>query len=406
MATYKYEGVDRAGKSQKGNVVARNDRDARRVLRSQGIRVKKLNEPSIFEVDLNQLLAEKGLVSAFGTKELTLFTKQLGVMINAGVPIMQALEILYKAERHPLLKKSVKEISMDVGGGKTIAEALDKQKGFSKLYVNMVKAGESGGVLDDVLNKLAEHMERQQEISRKIKSAMTYPIIVVIVGIAVVIGMMYFVVPKFQEMLQSNGQELPAITQFVIDVSEFMQNYILHVVGGIFLFFVLLRTFVSSKQGKPIADIVLMNSPIFGSINIKGNLATLCRTLSTMLSSGVSLIDALDICIDTLSNSKIAEDMKEVKRNVVQGKTLTEPLTKIKYFPEMVAQMIRVGEQTGNLDSMLMKISEVFEQELNYLIDNMTKMIEPIIIVVLGGMVAVILLAMYMPIFMGAGGSG
>ena len=208
MAKFKYEGVDRTGKARKGFVIARDNKDARKSLRTQGIRAKKITAPSIFELDINEMLVEKGLAKAFGPKELTLFTKQLAVMIGSGVPIMQALELLHKAERHPILKKSVREISIDVGGGKTIAEAMERQNGFGKLYVNMVKAGESGGVLDEVLEKLSSHMERQQEISRKIKSAMTYPAIVVLVGLAVVIGMMYYVVPQFQEMLSDNGQEL------------------------------------------------------------------------------------------------------------------------------------------------------------------------------------------------------
>ncbi|MCO4792691.1 MAG: type II secretion system F family protein [Bacteriovoracaceae bacterium] len=403
MGTYKWDGLDKNGKRGHGHVVARNEKEARKILRSQGVRPKKLTPPSFLEFDISEWMIENGYAKGFGVKELNQFTKQLAIMINAGVPIIQSLEILNKAEKHPVLKRTVSEIGREVSEGATIADAMRKQKGFSPLYCNLVKAGESAGILDTILTKLAEHMEKQEKTKAQIKSAMTYPAIVVLVGIGVIWGLMVFVVPQFMGMLESNGQEVPAITQFVVDCSNFFQEYTSVLLPSFGVFIWAMLNFIKSKFGKPIFDNFMMQVPVFGGIVIKGNLSSFSRTIATMLSSGIALIDALAICIDTLDNVVIANDIKEVKRQVTQGKTLFEPLSRINYFPDMVASMIRIGEQTGSLDAMFMKVSSVFEEEVNQLVTDMTKLIEPIIIVVLGGIVAVILVAMYLPIFMSAG---
>lgn len=405
MGKWKWEGVGKDGKRARGQIDANSQREARKLLRAQGIRPKRIIAPSMLDVDLGELMVEKGLAKAFTMKELTFFTKQLAIMINAGVPIMQALEILYKSEKNPTLKRSVRKISNDVGEGQTIAEAMSKQKGFDKLYCNLVKAGEAGGILDEILNKLSSHMERQEKTKQQIKSAMTYPGIVTVVGIGVIWGLMVFIVPQFQEMLNDTGQETPAITQFVIDTSEFLGEYTPIMLPAFIIGFLLLKSWIKTPVGKFMFDRTMMKLPIFGGIIIKGNLSSFTRTLSTMLGSGVSLIDSLDICIDTIDNGVIVNDLKNVKKAVTEGKTITEPLEKIEYFPDMVSSMLKVGEQTGNLDKMLVKVAEVFEEEVNVLVENMTKLIEPAIIVVLGGAVATILVAMYLPIFMSAGGA-
>ncbi len=404
MGQWKWEGLDKAGKRTMGSIEASSEKEARKLIRAQGNKVKKVTPPSILEFDLGEWMVDKGFASSFGTKELCQFTKQLSIMINAGVPIIQALEILFKSEKNPTLKKSVKGIARDVGEGLTIAEAMAKQKGFDKLYCNLVKAGESGGILDTILDKLTIHMEKQQRTKAQIKSAMMYPAIVTLVGIGVIWGLMVFVVPQFVGMLEDTGQEMPWITELVINCSDFFGEYTGTAVPIIGVLGVILNSFIKTPQGKIIFDKIMMNMPIFGGIIIKGNLSSFARTLSTMLGAGVSLIDSLDICIDTIDNGVIAADLKQVRKKVVEGKTLTEPLLKINYFPDMVAQMIKVGEQTGNVDQMLEKVADVFEDEVNTLVEGMTKMIEPIIIVVLGGIVAGVLVAMYLPMFMSAGG--
>ena len=388
MAKWKWEGLGKDGKRAKGEIQASSQREARKLLRGQGVRPKHIIAPSILEFDLGEYMVEKGIVKAFGAKELTNFTKQLSTMINAGVPILQSLEILFKAEKNPSLKRAIKTIATDVGEGKTIAEAMSRQKGFDKLYCNLVKAGEAGGILDTILDKLAEHMEKQEKTKQQIKSAMTYPGIVCVVGGGVVWGLMVFVVPQFQQMLKDTGQKTPAITQFVVDTSNFLQNntlILLPVLLGIIIAF---SAYIKTPVGKFMFDRTMMKVPVFGTIIIKGNLSSFSRTLSTMLSSGVALIDSLDICIETIDNGVMVKDITVVREAVVQGKTLTDPLIKIDYFPEMVGQMIKVGEATGNLDNMLLKVADVFETEVNQAVEDMTKLIEPLIIVVLGGIVA------------------
>jgi type IV pilus assembly protein PilC len=405
MPKWKWEGLDKEGKKSRGAIEALSQREARKLLRAQGLRPKRIIAPSILEFDFNEWMIEKGIAGSFGAKELTNFTKQLSTMINAGVPIMQSLEILYKAEKHVTLKRSIKKISTDVGEGKTVAEAMSSQKGFDKLYCNLVKAGEAGGILDTILDKLAVHMDKSEKTKTQIKSAMTYPGIVCVIGFGVVYGLMVFIVPKFQEMITSTGQEMPWITQTVIDISNFLQSNTLIILPLIFITLAALSAWIKTPVGKYVFDRMMMKMPIFGGIVIKGNLSQFTRTLSTMLSAGVSLIDSLDICIETLSNGVIQRDVTAVRKAVTEGKSFTEPIMKIDYFPDMVSQMIRVGEQTGNLDQMLIKVADVFEEEVNVLISNMTKMIEPLIIVVLGSIVATILVAMYLPIFMAGGGT-
>lgn len=405
MANWTFEGLNKDGKRESGTVQATTEKEVRRILRGRGIRPKKINPPSILEFDIGEWMVDKGFAKPFGPKELMHFTKQLSIMINAGVPIIQALEILFKSQNHPVMKRSVKTIAKDVAEGKTIAEAMEQQKGFDKLYCNLIKAGETGGILDTILDKLAVHLEKQEKVKAQIKSAMTYPGIVTLVGIGVIWGMMVFVVPQFVGMLADTGQDPPAITQFVIDASAFFGEYTIYLLPGLIVVLVILSSWIKTPSGKIVFDNLMMRMPIFGGIVIKGNLSSFTRTLATMLSSGVSLIDALDICIETIDNGVIAKDLVTVRKKVVEGKTLTEPLLKIEYFPDMVSQMIRVGEQTGQIDGMLEKVADVFELEVNELVDGMTKLIEPLIIVVLGGIVAAILVAMYLPMFMAAGGA-
>ncbi len=405
MGKWRWEGLDKNGKKAAGVLDASSEKEARKLLRAQGLRAKTLTPPSFLEFDITEWMIEKGLAKPFGPKELCSFTKQLSIMVGAGIPIMQCLEIQYKAESNLVLKRAVKEIHREVGEGKSIAEAMSGQNGFSRLYCNLVKAGEAGGILDGILQKLAIHMDRQEKTKSQIKSAMTYPAIVTIVGIGVIWAMMVFVVPQFVGMLLDTGQEVPGVTQFVIDTSDFLGEYSLTALPILFVLFFLLNAYIKTPSGKVVFDNIMMRLPLLGGIIIKGNLATFSRTLATMLGAGVSLIDSLEICIETIDNGVIARDITDVKKKVVEGKTLTEPLAKIEYFPEMVSQMVRVGEQTGNIDQMLEKVADVFEEEVNALVEGMTKLIEPLIIVVLGGIIATILVAMYLPMFMSAGGA-
>lgn len=406
MPKFKYAGFTQDGKKVESEIDASNITEAKKLLRRQRIRTTKISPPSIFESDLGQWMVEAGLSKPFGRAELTRFTRQLAILINAGVPIMECLEILYKQEQNFTLKNSVKAIQVQVEEGKSLFEALSSQKGFDKLYCSLVKAGEAAGILDGILNKLAEYMEKQEKLKKQVKSALTYPVIVVFVGIIVIFGLMVFVVPQFVGMLQESNQEVPWVTQTVIDVSNFFQNYTLLLIAALVAGTLLFFNYIKTSQGKQQWDKFTMTAPMFGMLVIKGNLGSFTRTLATMLAAGVPIIDALQICIETLDNTQIAKDLTKVRQAVVEGKSITEPLSRIKYFPPLVTQMMKVGESTGNLDTMLVKVADVFEQEIEELVGNLTKMIEPLILVVLGGIIGFVLIAMYLPIFMSAGGAG
>lgn len=404
MGKFTYEAVDSNNKKITALVEAENEKEVRKILRAQGLRVKKITPPSLLEFDFGQWMVEKGIAKSVDNKSMGNFTKQLSVMINAGVPILQSLEILYRTEKNASFKASIKKVAQDVGEGKTIAEAMTGQKCFTKLYCNLVKAGEAGGILDGILKKLALHMEKQEKTKKQVKSAMTYPVIVTFVGVLVIWGMMFFVVPQFMGMLKESNQQVPWITQFVVDISDFVGSYSMIMIPSFFVAILAIVSFVRTPHGKVAFDNMILKAPIFGVIIIKGNLSSFTSTLSTLLSAGVSLIDALDICIETIDNTVIAKDIGEVKKKIIEGKSMTEPLSQIDYFPELVTSMIKVGEQTGQVDQMLMKVAQIFEEEVEEAIGAMTKLIEPLIIVVLGGAVALILVAMYLPIFMSAGG--
>ena len=404
MGNFKYTGVGSDGKKVDGEIDAKDLEHAKRVLRRNGVRVQTIKAPSALDIDLGVLLVQKGILKPFGMVELNRFTKQFAILINAGVPILESLEILAKQERNPALRLTIKSIVENIGAGKSLHESMAKQKGFSKLYTSLVKAGEAAGILDGILTKLSEFMEKQDAIRKKVKGALTYPTIVVVIGTLVTWGLMYFVVPQFVQMLKEGNQEIPGITQFVIDISNFLQEYTLLMVPILFGGLLIFSNYIKTKQGKITWDRFTMQAPLFGGIIIKGSLSSFSRTLATMLTAGVPLIDSLEICIETLDNTQIAKDIKTVKEAVIKGKSITEPLGRIKYFPPLVNQMVKVGESTGNLDEMLLKVADVFEQETEELIGNLTKLIEPIILVGLGGVIGTVLIAMYMPIFMQAGG--
>lgn len=404
MGKYRYQGFDAGGKKIDGSIEADSEKEARKLLRRQNIRATSIRAPSILELDLGEFLADKGLSKPFGQAELMRFTRQLAILINAGVPILESLEILEQQEKNPTLKKVVRNISVQVEEGKSLHDAMMGQLGFTKLYCSLVRAGESAGILDTILNKLAEFLEKAEKLKKQVKSALTYPVIVVIVGIAVVFGLMTFVVPQFVSILQESNQEIPWVTQTVIDISNFFQNYTLLLIVGLFSTTMIFLNYIKTTTGKKQWDIFTMKAPLFGMLVIKGNLGSFTRTLATMLSAGVPIIDALEICIETLDNTQIAKDLEKVRKAVIEGKSITEPLKRIRYFPPLVTQMIKVGESTGNLDQMLIKVADVFEEEVEELVHNLTKLIEPIILVVLGGIIGFVLIAMYLPIFMTAGG--
>ncbi len=397
MGEFKYEGFNREGKKVNGAIEASNPHEAKKLLRRQGVRAKKIQKPSLFEKDLGLVISEKMGLKGFADEDLSRFTNQLSTLINAGVPILQSLE------KNFALKSCLVRITQAVGDGKSLFEAMEAERSFDKLYCHLVRAGEVAGILNEILDKLSAFLDKKIALKKQVKSAMMYPAIVSVVGVVVVAGLMTFVVPQFVGMLTDSGQEIPWVTQTVIDVSDFFQNYIVHMFVGTILTIGGVVYAKKTPRGKLFFDKLILRVPLIKNVIIKGGLSGFTQTLSTMLSSGVSIIDALDICAETIDNSVMSKDIKRVKMAVVKGKNLTEPLKRIDYFPDLITQMIQVGESTGNLDDMLKKVADVFEVEVEGSVQSMTQMIEPLILVVLGGIIGFVLIAMYLPIFMSAG---
>jgi type IV pilus assembly protein PilC len=403
---FKYEGINREGKKVSGEMDAVDIAEVKKVLRRSGIRTSKIQAPSMLDMDLNQLIGELVGAKGFSDKDLSRFTNQLSTLIDAGVPIVQSMEILYKQEKSIGLKRAIKSVAKQVSEGKSLHDAMTETGAFDRLFCYMIKAGESAGIIDQILARLSAFLEKKQALKKKVKSAMTYPAIVTVVGIGVVTFLLAYVVPMFVDMIKESKQEIPAITQFVMDVSEFIQNYFLLMLGGGIAGAIGIAYALKTPQGRAVYDELMLKLPIFKDLTIKSNLSTMTQTLSTLIAAGIPILDALDICVDTIDNGIIAKDIAKVRVAVAGGKNMTDPLKRVTYFPPLITQMIEVGESTGKLESMLHKVSKIFEIEVEGAIQTITSLIEPLILVVLGGTIAVVLVAMYLPIFMSAGGAG
>ncbi|TAN40322.1 MAG: type II secretion system F family protein, partial [Nitrospirae bacterium] len=334
-------------------------------------------------------------------KDIVVFTRQFATMIDAGLPLVQALEILSGQVENKTLAKALIAIKNDVESGSTYADALRKHpKVFTELYANMVAAGESGGILDTILNRLAAYMEKAMKLKKKVKGAMVYPIVVSSIAIIVIAVIMIFVVPTFSKMFMSMGGKLPLPTQIVIDASHFIAGLggllTAITIAGLGVAFVQFR---KTEKGMHTTDKVFLQLPIFGMILKKVAVAKFTRTLSTLISSGVPILDGLEITAKTAGNKVIEYAVFEIRQAVSEGKTLAEPLMKSKVFPPMVTHMIAVGESTGALDTMLSKIADFYDDEVDSAVNNLTSMMEPMLMVFLGGSVGFIVVAMYLPIF-------
>ncbi|MEX2530471.1 MAG: type II secretion system F family protein [Gemmatimonadota bacterium] len=335
-----------------------------------------------------------------GTRDIVIFTRQFATMINAGLPLVQCLEILSEQTDNETLGKTVREVLYDVESGNTLADSLDKHpKVFTKLYVNMVAAGEAGGILDTILLRLATFLEKNDALVRKIKGAMIYPIVITVVAAAAVAILLIFVIPTFQQMFASAGVPLPLPTQIVIAMSGFMQAYWWAVLVAIALGVVAFRQFYKSDTGEAVVDRALLNFPILGDMLRKAAVARFTRTLGTLVSSGVSILEGLEITAKTAGNRVIHDAVMGSRSSIAGGETISAPLKKSGVFPPMVVQMINVGEQTGGLDEMLTKIADFYDEEVDAAVSALLSALEPVMIVVLGVVVGGMIVAMYLPIF-------
>jgi type IV pilus assembly protein PilC len=396
MATtvFLWEGKTRQGSIQKGEISANNKDEVLALLRRQNI------------LPVSVSAKPREITISFGApkitdKDIVIFTRQLATMIDAGLPLVQCLEILGSQTENKSLSKIIVQVRTDVESGATFADALKKHpKAFDNLYVNMVAAGEAGGILDTILGRLATYMEKFAKIKKQIKSAMIYPSVILFVAVAVVAILMIFVVPMLANMFKDMGQALPLPTRIVIWLSDFLSGW-----GGISIALFFIAVFVGISQsrkteaGLRATDRVAMNLPVVGMLIRKVAVAKFTRTMGTLLTSGVPILEGLIIVAKTAGNKVIEEAIMATRQSVSEGKTLAEPLSKSKVFPAMVNQMIAVGEATGALDNMLNKIADFYDEEVDAAVTALTSLLEPMLMIFLGTTVGFVIVAMYLPIF-------
>ena len=406
MGTFAYTGRNRQGVVKKGEVSARTRDEAMEQLRRQNIVVINLDERAVKEGGGWTFELGGGVTD----KDLVIFTRQFATMINAGLPLIQALEILASQSENKQLRKAVGEVRIQVEGGATFADALQKHpKVFDELYVNMVHAGEIGGLLDTILGRLAKHIEKAMKLKAQVKAAMVYPAAILGVAVIVISVLMIWVIPIFAKMFaeMSGGKiGLPGPTQIVIDVRNFMQSYIVHLVIGAVLAGWGIKKYYATPKGRLAMDRMFLKLPIVGELIRKTAVAKFTRTLGTLITSGVPILDGLSITAKTAGNKVIEEAIMAARMSISGGKTIAEPLSKGEIFPKMVTHMISVGETTGALDAMLGKIADFYEDEVDQAVASLTSLLEPMMMVFLGTLIGFIVVAMYLPIFQMAAAIG
>jgi type IV pilus assembly protein PilC len=393
--TYEYKVRDRAGNLVSGQLIGDSEGLVMTKLREMGmtpIEVKKANAGLKMEINLRP-----GRVKL---KDLAVFSRQFATMVNSGLPILRALSILSEQTANKELQKVLVQVRLDVEQGASLSGAMERHpKAFSDLYVAMVKAGETGGVLDNVLLRLADNIEKEVELRRKVKSAMTYPVVVVLLVMLILSAMLLFVVPQFKSIYAQLGGELPLPTRILLSVSNALRTYwylfLLLIFGTAFAF----RRYKRTDRGRAQADAVKLRIPVFGGLFHKTALSRFSSTLGMLLRSGVPILQALDIVADTVNNKVISGAVGDVQEAVRQGESMAKPLSRHKVFPPMVVQMLAVGEETGGVDTMLDKVAEFYNSEVSASVDALTSLIEPLMIAIIGGAVGAAVIALYMPMF-------
>jgi len=389
MATFSYTARAAKGELKSATIEATSREEAISQLRKQRLNVIKIDE--------QQKRKKPGKVSM---RDIVIFTRQFSTMINAGLPLVQAMGILAEQSENPSLREITKQVVFDVESGNTVADALRKHpSAFSELYVNMVAAGEAGGILDTILMRLAVFMEKNDALIRKVKGAMIYPGVIMTVAAGAIIVLLVFVIPTFQKMFAEAGIALPLPTQIVIGMSQALQSYwwavILAVVGIVYS----VKKYYATNDGKLVIDRLMLKAPVLGDVLRKSAVSRFTRTLGTLIGSGVSILDGLEITAKTSGNRVIQDAIMESRASIAGGETISAPLKKSQVFPPMVISMINVGEQTGGLDEMLTKIADFYDEEVDAAVSGLLSLMEPVMIVFLGVVVGGMVVAMYLPIF-------
>jgi len=333
-------------------------------------------------------------------RDVVIFTRQLSTMIDAGLPLVQSLEILANQQENPTFKKVLREIKTDVETGTTFADGMKKHPHiFDNLFCNMIEAGELGGILDTILSRLAEFMEKAMTLKKKVKGAFTYPVICLCIAVVILGVILIFVVPTFEKMFADFGAALPVPTQIVVAMSNFVKSNIIYLIGFIMMVIFAFKKFYKTDLGERKIDAMSLKAPVFGELILKVSVAKFTRTLGTMLQSGVPILEALNVVAKTAGNRTIETAVFRVADSISEGRSIAEPLEETGIFPNMVVQMISVGESTGALDAMLTKIADFYDEEVDQAVENLTAMIEPFMMVFLGGMIGGLVVSMYLPIF-------
>lgn len=399
MPVYVWEGQGRNNQIRKGEMNAATVEEARNNLSRQGITPTKLKKKP---KDLFENVAF--LQPRVKEEDIIIFARQFSTMIDAGLPIIQCLEILQAQQDNTTFKKMLKNIKESVESGQTLAEALKKfPDQFDNLFVNMIAAGEAGGILDVILRRLSAYLEKAARLKRQVKGAMTYPIVTMLIAVVVVGVILVFVIPVFEEMFADFGKALPAPTQVVVGMSRFVKSNILFIIGFVFLFMFAFRRFYKTEKGRALVDSFILKLPVFGILIRKVAVARFTRTMGTMLASGVAILEALDVVAKTAGNKTIEKAIYTVRSAIAEGQTIADPLSETGVFPQMVCSMIAVGESTGAIDAMMEKIADFYEEEVDQAVDNLTALIEPFMLVFLGTVIGGLVISMYLPIFQLAG---
>jgi type IV pilus assembly protein PilC len=434
MPKFNYVAMDSRGKETKGTLEVANQSEAIGRLKEMGFFPTKVVEADKVEKKgdqkgspaarggkkggaMNINIKIPGLGGGVKSKVLTTFTRQLATLVDAGLPLLRGLRVLEKQERSPTLKGIIDELSTAIEGGSTFSEGLAQHpKVFNRLYVNMVKAGELGGVLEVVLNRLSEFMEKAQKIKGKVVAAMFYPVAVMVVAVGILAILMIHVVPKFEAIFADmlDGDALPAFTRVVLGISRTIKEHTLATLGSLFAIFVAFKIFVKTKFGRKLFDRFKLKMPVLGPVVSKVAISRFTRTLGTLISSGVPILQALTIVKETSGNVIIGDAVSAVHESVKEGETITQPLEAANIFPPMVISMVDVGEQTGALPEMLMKIADNYDEEVDNAVAAMTSLLEPIMIVFLAVIVGSIVIALFLPLIVlmdkvgdtGGGGGG
>jgi type IV pilus assembly protein PilC len=407
MPTFQYEAMDHTGKEVKDTIDAATQEEAQQLIRQKGFFVTKISERAAKKKG-GKTAAKKSTrgkkkksftIGRVGAKQLCLFTRQLSTLQDAGLPILRSLKILENQCKPGVLKNSLGEVVEDIESGATLSEAMVKHpKCFDRLYCNMIKAGEAGGALEAILQRLADFKEKSQTLKRRVRGAMVYPIVVILIAIIIVGFIMYFIIPKFEAIFADFGVDLPKMTVFLIDASHFVVDYYWVCLVVPAFIWMLLKLIRRNKTGAYILDRLVLYIPVMGQIVEKSTVARTMRTLGTLVQSGVPILEALNIVRDTAGNAVFERAFNRIYESIREGETIAQPLREARIVDDIVVNMIDVGEETGDLDTMLNKIADNYEEEVEVLVESLVSLLEPIMIVVLGGIVGFIVIALFLPL--------